>query len=83
MKNIFAFLFGALIVSCTPNKIPKIDTDTPFVVGMIERYDDKHSIYYGNSDAGVNNSMYTTKPAIILASKIFNIGDTIKINICK
>jgi hypothetical protein len=78
------FLLTSFLQSCG-NRTPILDSSVPFVVSSIEKVSDSHSVYYAESyDSGKSPSFLAEgSPAIILPSRMFQIGDTIKANFTK
>jgi hypothetical protein len=74
-KLLLAIAFCTTMASC--NTTPIIDGEHPFVVRDIIRYDNKLSKYYSYGDAGIYISNLHNYPAIVLPSRLYNIGDTI------
>lgn len=80
MKNKFfyALLVVVVLQSCG-NSNPIINGETPFVVGRIEQYNKTHSKYFAIDDkSGEFATVFEGNPLIILPSRMYNIGDTIK-----
>jgi hypothetical protein len=86
MKSILLILvIASFLQSCGGDRTPILDGSKPFVVGAIEKMSDSHSIYYSENYASGHSTGFITEdsPAIILPSRIFQIGDTIKANFTK
>ena len=74
----YAMLSVVILQSCG-DATPIIDGDTPFVVGTIIKYSDTHSMYIAdNFDCGHYVNPANGYPTIILPSRMYQIGDTIK-----
>ena len=78
MKKITFLITLLILVATSCRNVPIIGGKSkPFVVGEIVNMGDNMSKYYAESwDSG--RGLYITVPSVILPSKMFNIGDTIK-----
>jgi hypothetical protein len=78
MKKITLLITLLILVATSCRNVPMIGSNShPFVVSEIYKINDKLSKYYAESwSSGYGN--YLTNPSVILPSKMFNIGDTIK-----
>lgn len=77
-RNFFYVLLSVVIFQSCGNADPIIDGETPFVVESITKYNDTHSIYMaGNYECG-KYIPFNGLPIIILPSRMYQIGDTIK-----
>ena len=78
----YAMLSVVILQSCG-NGIPIIDGETPFVVGTIKKYSNTHSMYISdNQNSGQFVNPMQGYPTIILPSRMYNVGDTIKSVFC-
>lgn len=72
-------LLSIVVLQSCGYRTPIIDGKVPFVVYKIVRYDETHSKYFAaNLNSGALENAFSDYPIIILPSKIYNIGDTIK-----
>ena len=72
-------LLAVVILQSCGDRTPIIDGEKPFVVGTIVKYNDTHSKYFAVDDAsGEWSSNFEGNPMIILPSRMYQIGDTIK-----
>jgi len=80
MKKLFLLLvITSFLISCTSS--PMIGNDAkPFVVECIYKVDDNWCEYVGKYNATGNYDLLNRKPRIYLPARMFNVGDTIKIN---
>jgi len=77
IKFLVLLLFSITLFSCG-HDIPKFnDPQEPFVVGEIERWNQTHSIYYGQTIYCRTSFFGSWYQAAILPSGMYNIGDTI------
>ena len=80
--HFFYVLLSVVIFQSCGNVVPIIDGETPFVVESITKYNDTHSIYIaGNYECG-RYVPFDGLPVIILPSRMYNVGDTIKSVFC-
>lgn len=78
-RHFFYALLSVVILQSCGDRTPIIDGEKPFVVGKIVKYNDTHSKYFAVDDAsGEWSSNFEGKPMIILPSRMYQIGDTIK-----
>ena len=78
IRNFFYMLLSVVIFQSCGNVVPIIDGEAPFVVESITKYNDTHSIYIaGNYECG-KYVAFDGLPMIILPSRMYQIGDTIK-----
>ena len=79
MKKVLIFvvvLLGIITQSCFPDISPIIgDPERPFIVNKIVSINSGMSKYFGSLSVG----LYNNKPSLVLPSRMFNIGDTIKL----
>ena len=82
MKKIIILLIVFLSACNSP---PKIDGKPPFVVGEIVRHSSTHSSYYAQSSKSSNilHVAWYSKPMIVLPIGVYNINDTITVDIFK
>lgn len=74
---------SSFLVSSCGHTTPIIGDETrPFVIKKIKYYSKTHSKYVGSDNAD-NNPFSVASPAIILPTGMFNINDTIPIQIFK
>lgn len=77
-RHFYALLVVVIFQSCGDGT-PIIDGEKPFVVGRIVKYNETHSKYFAiDRKSGEWSSDFEGKPMIILPSRIYQIGDTIK-----
>jgi len=75
----YALLAIVIFQSCSCNRAPIIGGEKPFVVGMIEKYNDTHSRYFAiDCASGDWTNIFEGRPMLILPSRMYQIGDTIK-----
>ncbi len=80
--KIFFLLLSFILFGCS-DRTPIINSDSPFIVEQIECVRPQNgcnmSIYYGRTyDMGKNSGLwFETAPAIILPTRMFQVGDTI------
>lgn len=68
-----------LSLSSCGARTPIISGESPFIVDKISRYDDTHSKYTArDGESGVFRSNFSKNPVIVLPSRMYNIGDTIR-----
>lgn len=61
------------------NKNPIIGGEVPFVVYEIAKHNKTHSKYYSeNNGSGNSTNSFHGRPMIVLPTKMYNVGDTIK-----
>lgn len=78
-KDIFYLLLILVILQSCGDRSPIIDGEKPFVVGKILKYNDTHSKYYAtDEESGVLANIVQDYPMIVLPSRMYRIGDTIK-----
>ena len=78
-RHFFYALLVVVILQSCGDRTPIIDGEKPFVVGAIVKYNDTHSRYFAvDNESGDWNSNFGGKPMIILPSRMYRIGDTIK-----
>lgn len=78
-RHFFYALLAVVILQSCGDRTPIIDGEKPFVVGTIVKYNETHSKYFAIDEAsGEWSSNYEGNPMIILPSKMYQIGDTIK-----
>jgi hypothetical protein len=78
-RHFFYALLAVVILQSCGNRTPIIDGEKPFVVGTIVKYNETHSKYFAiDSKSGEWISNFEGKPMIILPSRMYQIGDTIK-----
>ena len=71
---------GLLTIAACGHRTPMLDSDKPFVVAEIEKYDETHSIYTAQDEgSGVWDGNLESNPRIALPSGMYNIGDTITV----
>ena len=76
--HFFYVMLSVVIFQSCGNVVPIIDGEAPFVVESITKYNDTHSIYLaGNYKCG-KYVAFGELPMIILPSRMYQIGDTIK-----
>jgi hypothetical protein len=78
MKTLFTILISVFILSCRPST-PIICDNPAFIVSEIDEIAPGLCEYFSsNNGCGWNRNGFSQKPSIVLPSKMFNIGDTIK-----
>lgn len=78
-RYFFYVLLSVVIFQSCGDRTPIIDGESPFVVGTIIKYNDTHSKYFAIDRAsGEWSSNFEGDPMIILPSRMYQIGDTIK-----
>jgi len=78
MRNYIYYSFVIIIIQSCGNRTPIIDGDNPFVVEAIIKYDETHSSYFAVDNAMDYFSSFQGQQMIILPSRLYKIGDTIK-----
>lgn len=82
-RNFFYVLLSVVIFQSCGNGTPIIDGETPFVVGTIKKYSNTHSMYIADDhNSGKFVNPMQGFPTIILPSRMYNVGDTIKSVFC-
>lgn len=78
-RHFFYALLAVVILQSCGDRTPIIDGEKPFVVGTIVKYNETHSKYFAIDDkSGEWSSNFEGNPMIILPSRMYQIGDTIK-----
>ena len=78
VQGIYIIMLVCILQSCG-DRTPIIDGKNPFIVGKIIKYSETHSKYFAiNRESGEWSSNFEGNPMIILPSRMYQIGDTIK-----
>ena len=78
-NSVFFYTLLSVVFLQSCYRTPIIGGEKPFVVGVIVKYSDTHSKYIAiDEESGEWKSNFEGNPVIILPSRMYQIGDTIK-----
>jgi hypothetical protein len=80
MKNLFLLLVVVIMLSCKQSNPMIGDTTHPFIITEIKNMDNGWCEYTGSRLSTRNYDIFNSNPILYLPVKMFNVGDTVKLN---